>query len=418
MANAFSKEEVVAFEKVIEGYEDALVMSNLVEVFRTDPTTMERANDTIWRPVPYIGASFDGMDQTANFGDYTQMSVPASINYQKAVPFKLNGRELRDQLQEGRLGSAAKQKLASDINVAVTTQASLLGSQVVKRTAAATGFDDVAQLDAVFNEQGIPMIDRNAAYSTRDYNSMAKDLQGRGTVAGKVQTAYEKAYVGDIANFDVYKMDYANRLTAAAGTGCTMGGANQYYTPKATSTAVTGEQSNVDNRFQTITVVVGGGTPKAGDAFTIQGVNSVHLITKQDTGQLKTFRIVQVVDATHWVITPPIISAGGATLAEKIYQNVTATPATNAPFTFLNTAAAAMNPFWHKSAIELLPGSLVIPDGAGMAVMSASTAQGLQVTMTKQGDINNLNVKYRFDVRFGVAILDPQMVGIELFSQT
>lgn len=417
MANAFSKEEVVAFEEVLQGFEDALVMSNLVDIYRTNATTMERANDTIWRPMPYIGASFDGMDQTANFGDYTQLSVPASINYQKVVPFQLTARELRDQLQESRLGDAAKQKLATDINVAVTTQASILGSQVIKRTSAAAGFDDVAQCDAVFNEQGIPMTNRNAAYSTRDYNSMAKDLANRQTVQGKVQTAYEKAYVGDVANFDVYKMDYANRLTAAAGTGCTMGGANQYYTPKATSTAVTGETSNVDNRFQTITVVVGGGTPKAGDAFTIAGVNSVHLISKQDTGQLKTFRIVSVVDATHWVITPPIISAGGGTLAEKIYQNVSATPATNAPFTFLNTAAAAMNPFWHKSAIELLPGTLAIPDNAGMATMSASTQQGLQVTMSKQANINNLQVKYRFDVRFGVAILNTEMVGIELFSQ-
>ena len=50
MANAFSKEEVVAFDQLLAGFEDALVLSNAVKVYRTDQTTMERNNDVIWRP--------------------------------------------------------------------------------------------------------------------------------------------------------------------------------------------------------------------------------------------------------------------------------------------------------------------------------------------------------------------------------
>jgi hypothetical protein len=80
---------------------------------------MERSQDTIWRPVPYIMNSFDGTDQTGNFNDKTQMAVPASINIEKAVPWTMSQTELRDALQENRLGEGAKQKLASDINVAV-----------------------------------------------------------------------------------------------------------------------------------------------------------------------------------------------------------------------------------------------------------------------------------------------------------
>lgn len=417
MANAFSKEERVAFENVLEGFNDGLVLSKIVSKYSTDQTMMARTNDTIWRPQPYISQSFNGLDQTGNFKDYTQLSVPATIGFQKSVPFILDALELRDSLQEGRLGEAAKQKLSSDVNVAVNSVASYYGSLVVKRTSAAAGFDDVAQCDAIMNERGVPMGDRYAAYSTRDYNGMASNLAGRQTMQGLPTTAYERALVAsNIAGFDVFKMDYTPYLAAAAGGAITINGANQYYTPKATSTAGTGETSNVDNRFQNLTVSATANV-KAGDCFTIAGVNAVHHITKGDTGQLKTFRVVSVVNGTTLQITPPIISNGGSTDAEAEYKNVTATPANGAAITWLNTAAGYLNPFWHKSAIELLPGRIAFPEGAGMDVMRGTTDQGLELVMVKQGDIQTGKIRYRFDTRFGVAALNTEMMGVELFSQ-
>lgn len=418
MSNAFSKEERVAFEDILEGFQDQLVLSKLVNKYRMSDVEAERSNNTIWRPMPYIATSYDGMDQTGNFKDKTQMSVPATIGYKKSSPWILDAQELRDQLQENRLGDAAKQKLASDINVAVTKVASLQGTLVVKRTGAATGFDDVALADAIMNEQGIPMNDRRIALATRDYNSMAGDLAKRQNVVGKVQTAYDRAYIGDIAGFDAFKLDYSERLGAATATGVTIGAANQYYTPKATSTAATGEVGNVDNRYQTITVAVTGGALKEGDAFTITGVESVHQITKQATGQLKTFRVVKVNSATSIVISPPLVSAQGATEAEKQYQNVSATPANGAVITMLNTATAYANPFWHRDAIELIPARYAVPTNAGAAVMRATTDQGIELVFQKQYDINTMKTKYRLDTMFGVVMVNPEMAGIELFNQT
>ena len=84
---------------------------------------MERAADTIWRPQPYISQSFDGLDQTSNFKTYTQLSVPASLGYLKSVPWTMTSKELRDALQEQRLGDSAKRKLASDVNLALMNSA-------------------------------------------------------------------------------------------------------------------------------------------------------------------------------------------------------------------------------------------------------------------------------------------------------
>lgn len=422
MANTFSKEERVAFELLLEGFQDALVLSRNVSIYSTDQVTMERTSDTIWRPQPYISQSFDGQDQTNNFKDYTQLSVPARIGYAKSVPFVLTAKELRDALQEQRLGQSAKQKLASDINVAVMNVAAQQGTLVVKRTSAASGFDDVAQCEAIFNEQGVMDFERYLALSTRDYNGMASNLAGRQTMQGKPVTAYEKAYVGTVASFETYKLDYANRLAAAAGgaglTIDTRDSATNYYIPKATSTATTGEVGNVDNRYQTVTISSTTNVA-AGDCFTIAGVNAVHHITKGDTGQLKTFRVISVDSATTMTISPPIISNQVANDSSAEYQNcVVNTKAANSAIVFLNTVAAYANPFWQKDAIEILPGRYAVPSDAGVAVMRASTDQGIELVFQKWYDINTMKTKYRVDTLFGVVNKQPEMSGIMLFSQT
>lgn len=422
MANAFNKEERVAFEQILEGFQDALVLSRNVNVYNTDQAMMERTNDTIWRPMPYIADSIDaaaGTDISASFKDFTQLAVPATIGFNKAVPFSLTAKELRDQLQEGRLGDAAKQKLASDINVAVMNVAANQGTLVVARTGAASGFDDVAECEAIMNEQGVMDDARYLALSTRDYNGMASNLAGRQTMTGKPLTAYEKAFVGEVASFETYKLDYANRITAnAASITIDTDGANIDYVPAATSTSV-GGQINVDNRYQTVTVSSTTGVT-AGDAFTIAGINAVHHITKQDTGQLKTFRVISVDSGTTMTISPPIISASSTpTDAEEQYKNCVANSVSNtAAITFLNVAAASVNCFWHKDAIELLPGRYSVPGDAGAAVLRAATDQGIELVMTKQYDINTMKTKYRLDTLFGVSMVNPEMAGILLFGQS
>lgn len=421
MANGFSKEEIVAFEDICQGFEDALVLSKNVSKYQTDGTSMERSGDTIWRPMPYIAQSHDGTDATSNFDDATQLSVPATLGFSKHSTAVLDAKELRDMLHEGRLGKAAYQKLASDINVAIMNTASEQGTLVVKIGTAAGGYDDIAEADALMNEQGVPMFDRFQALSSRDYNGMASDLAGRQNFTGKSTNAYEKSYVGDVAGFETFKLDYANTLPAALGTTVTMSLANQYYTPAATATGTTGV-NNVDNRYQTISIAVVSGTVAVGDCFTIAGVNAVHHITKQDTGQLKTFRVSELVTGAGGTgtikISPPIISGEGATDAELAYQNVTATPANGAAVVFLNTVAAKVNPFWHKDSIEILPGNYAVPTDSGASVMRATTENGIEIVMAKQFDINTYKTKYRWDILFGVVNKQPEMSGIILFSQT
>jgi 3-oxoacyl-ACP reductase-like protein len=79
-------------------------------------------------------------------------------------------------LQEGRLGEAAKQKLASDINIAIMNVAAAQGSLVVTTNTAAGDYDDIALCDSIMNEQGVQAFDRYLALSSRDYNGWQATL--------------------------------------------------------------------------------------------------------------------------------------------------------------------------------------------------------------------------------------------------
>lgn len=419
--NEFSKEERVAFEQILEGFEDALVLSRNVTVHRTDQVMMERTSDIIWRPQPYILPSYDGRDQTGNFNAKTQLSVPSTIGYEKSVPWSMSATELRDALQEERLGAAARQRLASDINVSVMTVAKNEGTIVVTKSSAASGFADIAAIENAMNRVGIAGDARYLALSTGDYNGLAADLANRQNMTDLPKEAYRRAFVGMVASFETYKLDYA--LTQAANTTAgvtidTRAAANNWYTPVATSTSATGQRSNVDNRYQTITV--SDNTNFAvGDCFTIAGVNEAHHITKLSTGSLKTFRVIEKLAANQVVISPPMIDpALGGGQAATMYQNVVITASATAAIVFLNSVAKAANPFWHKEAIELMPARYAVPRNAGVAVMRSSTEQGIEITMTKWFDGATYETFFRLDVRYGVTMVQPEMAGIALFSQT
>ena len=424
MANAFSKEEIVAFEDILEGFNDALILSKNINVYNTNGVTMERARDTIWRPQPYIAQSFDrvvGTSIASDVTNMTQLSVPSTLGFNKCSAWQMNALELRDALQEGRLGDSAKQKLASDINLSVMDLAAAQGTLVVDVATAAGDYDDIALCDSIMNEQGVMAGDRYLALSSRDYNGMAGNLAvaTRSFTGNKSANAYERSFVGEVASFQTYKLDYANRCAANAATvTIATNGAQVRYVPQAT-TSSTGGILNVDNRYQTVTVSDTTGVV-AGDAFTIDGIEAVHHITKRSTGELKTFRVIEVIDGTSMVISPPIIGANSTpTDAELQYQNVevVATSAT-ADINFLNVAASNINPFWRKDSIELLPGRYAVPDGAGVDVLRASTDQGIELVMTKKFDPLTFQTLYTLDTLYGVVMTNPEMAGILLFNQT
>jgi hypothetical protein len=409
---------MVAFDKLVEGFDDALVIAKgATKMDIESPLEAARSRDKFWLPAPMIGQSYDGSDATGHFGDVTQLNVPVSVGYWKHSAKGFSATDLRNQFALNQWANSAKQKLASDVNASIFNLVGQQGGTFSKRASAASGYDDVSQLDSAFARLGVQNGDRMAFYSPTAMNLMAGNLASRSEATSRSQDAYERAMVNsDIAGFAVYKNDQEILLAAAGGGTTTINGANQKTTPAATTVATSGEEENKDNRYTDLVITATTyANIKVGDAFTIAGVNSCHMITKQDTGQLKTFRVVGKPAANTIRVYPAIIN--GTSDAEKEYQSVTALPANGAAITWLNTTAAPMNPFFKKEAVLLIPGSFEVENGSGVISTSATTELGVQITYTKQTNIQTLLSSCRFDIRWGAALTNPELAGCQMFGQ-
>jgi len=428
MALNTPKQVVTAFDNILEGFDDMLVVAQEVAKFNLPggPANQQRMGDKVWRPMPYIPAVYDGFDQSANFGNMTQLAVPVNVNNHHSVPVSIGPKDGRDKENVDRYFKDAGLSLASKVNLNVFGVAANWATLWSKRTVAATGYDDLAEMGAIMTEQGVPNFEKKAFYSARDYLKMAGNIAKPQTSDSPLaKTAYERAYVRSIGNFDLFENDQQRLLTAAAATGVTITNTQPlYYTPVASTSDVDGNPTNVDNRTQLISIAVTTGTVKVGDAFTLASVNSVHHISKGDTGVLKTFRVMQIVTGAGGTgtvrISPPIISGTGGTRPELEYKNVTAAPANGAAITFLNTVTAPVNVFFHRSALELIPGTYAVDPDAGWKVarMGTTPKLGLPITLVGQGDINTLNAKWRIDVDYGIGALQPEMIGAQQFGQS
>jgi len=423
MANNFPKAITVAFENMLVAFDGAIDIVEHIETYRMDPVLAERSNNTFWRPVPGIARVQDvviGVPIT--FQTMNQLSVPTSCDgYFKTASWTMNANELNDPVQQEREMQSARDSLASAIHQSIIDVASSNATVVVPIPAASGNYDDVAACDTIFTEQGIPMADRHLALSTRDYSGLASDLAVASRSFGNAKTdmAYERGVVGPVSGFTTFKLNYAKRIAAAAGVGVTMNttlAANVNYVPVATI-LTSGQRLNVDNRTQSVAFNTTAGMA-AGDMLTIGGVEAAHHITKTTTGRPKTFRVISITNGTVAVISPPIISGGGATDAELQYKNVVlASTGAAAAVTFLNVNASHINPFWTRGAIEICPGRVAVPDSAGADVMRATTRSGIDIVLIRQYSLQKGETQYRCDSKWGVNAVDPEKIGALLFNQ-
>lgn len=175
-------------------------------------------------------------------------------------------------------------------------------------------------------------INRRSFWNPFNYKDLAGELGHRAYAQGATLTAYEKAQIPPVASFDSYKTDISGRLPKGSAESLTVSGQPEHKVEAKDSNGMP-----VDNRQGTITVSASG--LQIGDAFTIAGVNSVHQITKDTTGQPQVFRVLAV-SGTTVTISPKILPVENTDVASRPYANVDAKPAASAAITILNKNAA------------------------------------------------------------------------------
>ena len=411
MANSLAKDLEFNFEQFVIGFDAACVISQEAKFYYPDQTSMQRAGDTIYRPMDYHMAVTQGLDiSAATPTDVIQRMVPATYKTPQNILYKFDAKEMRDPLHMEQSGKAAGLRLSAQIDSDIYQAVALQGANVIKKVGAFT-WDDGATAEAVLISKGMPMgSSRKLFMNPFDYKDVAKDLGNRAYLRDTTLDAYERSKVPGIAGFDTFRTDnLANLAAVGTVTGTTLGAAASF-----TPTAMTGDLPT-DNRRMTITVAGANiANIKNGDSFTIgsggTAVNAVHNITKDDTGQLQTFRVISGGGTASLVITPAIVATGP-------YQNVTQAGANGAALTFLNTASKPVNAFWCDGAVELMAGKLAFPSGQGAQIMSSTSKNGVPLIMSYAFDHLKGTTTCRYTALYAATVLQPELCGIVIANQ-
>lgn len=407
MANALAVNLELMFENFVEGFDANCVISKEAETSYPDPTAMQRAGDTFYKKQNYHAAVVTGLDVSAAARtDVIERFVPTVFRSPDNVVYELDAKELRDPVHMRKMGEASAQRLAAEVDKNLYATVAAQASIFVKKVGAIS-WDDGAAAEALLLSRGVTSANRKLFLNPFDYSVIAKDLGNRAYLGDRSKDAYERSKVPDIATFATFRTDnVSNQATNGTVTGTTVN-ANTSHTVTAMTSG-----TPTDNR-QGALVVAGANIANtvAGAAFTINGVNAVHMIDKSDTGQLMTFRIISGQGTANLVITPKIVISGP-------YQNVTAQAAAGAAITFLNNATKPVNAFWAQGAVTLDYGRLEFPQGTGAHVMTATTKQGVPLVMVAQMNAQTGKLFVRNTTLYAATVLDPEKCGVIVANQT
>lgn len=415
MANDFSSSVDIFFEEVVTGFDSTNVTAKNVSVYKPNAGQLQQGGQTFYRPMQMLTEVVDGRDMSSSYKDLAELTVPATLtdSHLRNVPVKLTGAELNSPHLRDRIVKATQLMLSNKVDTLVAQKIADYGTLAVINSTNIDTYDDAAEADALMLEQQCTKGERVMLLNPRMAKNLAGNLASRGTMQGAPMDAYTRSMLPPIGGFDTFRVDYGKSLTGSAGTGYLVDGAAQVTDPAASSAGLP-----VDNRTQTLTVDTGTGAA-VGDVFTIAGVNAVGHINKQDTGQLKTFRITEI-NGADWTIAPAIIPADGASDAQAAYANVDTSPADNAAITILNTVTKPVSVFYEKSAVELVTADWNTEDfsATGKKVRKATTDSGIQIVMLTDTNVDTLVASYRMFVWVNPEITNYELCGIMLEGQT
>lgn len=407
MANALAKDLELMFENFVEGFDANCVISMEAETSYPGAQEMQRAGDTFYKKQNFHAAVVTGLDvSAATRTDVIDRFVPTVYRSPDNVIYELDAKELRDEAYMRKMGDAAAQRLAAEVDKNLYATVAANANIIVKKVGAIT-WDDGATAEALMLSRGISSGNRKLFLNPFDYAVVAKDLGNRAYLGDRSKDAYERSKVPDIATFSTFRTDNVSNLAAIGTVTSTTVTSNTSHTV----TAMTGDVPT-DNRVGTLGVSGANiANIKNGDCFTIANVNAVHMIDKSDTGQPMTFRVISGGGTATLTISPKIVISGP-------YQNVTAQAASGAALTFLNTVTKPVNVFWAQGAVTLDYGRLAFPAGTGANVMTATTKNGVPLVMVAQLNAQTGKVFVRNTTLYAASVLDPEKCGLILASQT
>lgn len=343
-----------------------------------------KVGDTVSIRVPTHGKVRRGRAMDA--GDMVDRVVPLTIANQDGVDLVINSSDLTlsiDDLRERYLEQRISD-LASQIEAQVVTDALKSAYQTVDNPDGILSFEEALKANKVLSDQNAPS-ERFMLTNTTGTIQVVNNVKNQFNSQNQIGRQYEEGLMFRSAGFDWYETSTMPNQTMSAAAGYLVNGANQ-----------TGNSLIVDT---------GTGAFKAGDRFTIPGVQSVNPATKASTGNLQTFVVTadKASGAGTLSISPPILGPGNDN------QTVNVLPADNAVITFQAAAnGTGVNLAFARDFVTFATVDLQMPP-AGTAKAARQSFDGLSMRMVQDFDTRNDQMLYRLDILWGSAVLRPEL---------
>jgi hypothetical protein len=335
--------------------------------------------------------------------DVTEDSVTLAIDTQKHVGFDFVSSDLTlsiDEFNDRYLKSAAL-ALVNQVDIdgqalAAKTVANAVGTAATTPSALLTYLQAMQKIQ----ESAGPM-DDNFSYhvSPAASTALVDSLKGLFGDQSEISKQYKRGLMGIAAGGEwnlsqnLYSYTAGQRGGSPLVNGVPANGASTLVTDGWTAAAA--------NRV------------KAGDVFSIAGVNKVNPITKQDTGVLQQF--VCTADGASdgsgnltISISPSIYSSGSL-------QNVSAAPADNAALSFTlggssigASAVTVNNLLMHKEAFALAFTPLEKPEGVHFSAVETDPETGISLRIVRDYDLSTDKFRCRMDAIYGWKELRPE----------
>ncbi len=384
--------EMVMAKQVFRGYENEF----------SDNKNGYTPGDTISIKRPTDFTVRDGA--TASVQDASEGKFSLTIDKQKGIDFSFTSKELSLNIRElsDRVIKPAMVQLANQVDTDLMALYADVPSWVGTPGQTINSYTDFAKGPERMDEYANPGAGRSATLSPADHWGLLGSQTGL-FIQDAAKNAYRKGSLGEIGGVDTFMSQNVPTHTVGVATGTPLvNGASQNVTWDTSKD--TGTQSLITDGWTNSTT----GILKAGDVFTIAGVNAVNPVTKADLGFLRQF--VVKADADSGATTgPATLTIAPAIITSGAQQTCSAAPADNAAITVLGTGGTGyrQNMVFNEGAFALVTVPMISPPGA--VDVSRESYKGTNVRMipyyTGSSDVS----AFRLDLLYGVKALDVRL---------
>lgn len=340
--------------------------------------------------------------QESDFQDVIDRMIPVNRNLSFNIPATIQAKELQSPARITQIAKGFARDIANKIDT-VCYQRMIEQSTMFISQGGAFSYQNAIDAEVKLLNRGLSAYQRKLFLSNKHYAAVAKDL-AQASRDVLVTDALSRAKIPDLATFDTMRSDYL--INVAGNTTSTL-----TVTADTQATVATYDAAGFykDNRSMTLPVTNATTVNMpVGTKFTIVGVNAVHPETRTDTGELLEFTVITAAAGAP-VVQPAIVVTGP-------YQNATALAATGAVVTVLNKKTDAPSLFYTPESTVIVPGNIPVI-GDGVKVQSATTENGIPLTMVYWYDGHAMKYNMKAVVAFDVQVVYPHMLGMIMANQ-